>query len=75
VSDRGTNGFSRSSISQAEIWLEIVTSDIDGAAKLLSGPGIERRAEIEPLPKGFKAFWISSPASVVHLVCKDGESS
>ena len=61
-------------LSQAEIWLEIITNDIDGASKLLSGAGIVRRDEIEPLPEGFDAFWISSPASIIHLVCNEGES-
>ena len=61
-------------LSHAEIWLEIVTNDIDGAAKVLSGKGIVRRDEIEPLPEGFGAFWISSPASIIHLVCNEGES-
>jgi catechol 2,3-dioxygenase-like lactoylglutathione lyase family enzyme len=61
-------------ISQAETWLEVVTNDITAAAKHLEAAGIVRCDEIEPLPKGFQAFWISSPASIIHLVCKDEES-
>jgi catechol 2,3-dioxygenase-like lactoylglutathione lyase family enzyme len=61
-------------ISQAEIWLEVVTNDVAAAAQLLKGAGIVRRDEIEPLPEGFQAFWVSSLASIIHLVCKDTES-
>lgn len=61
-------------ISQAEIWLEVVTNDISSASKHLNSAGIVRRDEIEPLPEGFQGFWVSSPASIIHLVCKDTES-
>lgn len=61
-------------LSQAEIWLELVTNDVSKASKHLSEAGVPRRDEIEPLPEGFHAFWISSPASIIHLVCKDDES-
>jgi catechol 2,3-dioxygenase-like lactoylglutathione lyase family enzyme len=61
-------------ISQAEIWLELVTNDIAAASQHLNLAGIVRRDEIEPLPEGFQAFWVSSPASIIHLVCKDTES-
>lgn len=54
--------------SQAEIWLEIVTNDLVSAAALLEKGGCHRRDEIEPLPEGYKAFWISSPANIIHLV-------
>lgn len=55
-------------LSQAEIWLEIVASDIGQASDYLKEQGCHRRDEIEPLPSGFKAFWISSPANIIHLV-------
>lgn len=55
-------------ISQAEIWLEVVTNDIDQASDHLKEQGCHRRDEIEPLPSGFKAFWISSPSNIIHLV-------
>ncbi len=62
------------SISQAETWLEVVTNDIDAAAEYLKSEGVVRCDEIEPLPEGFQAFWVTSPASIIHLVCKDSES-
>lgn len=59
------------SISQAEIWLEVVTDDVSAAADQLRAAGVVRCDDIEPLPDGFRGFWISSPASIIHLVCKD----
>jgi catechol 2,3-dioxygenase-like lactoylglutathione lyase family enzyme len=61
-------------ISQAETWLEVVTDDVVAASDHLKSAGVVRCDDIEPLPKGFQAFWISSPASIIHLVCKDTES-
>lgn len=61
-------------ISQAETWLEVLTDNIEAAAEHLKAAGVVRRDEIEPLPQGFKAFWVSSPASIIHLICKDTES-
>lgn len=61
-------------ISQAEIWLEVVTSDLEAAAALLAEAGVVRCDDIEPLPGGFQGFWVSSPASIIHLVCKDDAS-
>ncbi|MCH8497342.1 MAG: hypothetical protein LAT63_02585 [Marinobacter sp.] len=55
-------------LSQAEIWLEIITNDIDQASEYLKASECQRRDEIEPLPSGFKAFWISSPTNIIHLV-------
>ncbi|WP_372634533.1 VOC family protein [Alcanivorax jadensis] len=55
-------------ISQAEIWLEIVTNDIGQASQYLKAQGLHRRDDIEPLPAGFQAFWISSPSNIIHLV-------
>ena len=63
-----------SGISQAETWFEVVTNDIEAAAEHLKAAGVVRCDEIEPLPQGFQAFWVSSPASIIHLVCKDSES-
>ena len=59
------------SLSQAEIWLEILTDDIDQAAAFFEKANISRRDEIEPLPDGFNGFWISSPADIIHLVTKE----
>ncbi|WP_439887709.1 hypothetical protein ACSX1C_00145 [Pseudomonas sp. MBLB4123] len=61
-------------MSQAETWLEVVTDDIAAAAQHLEAAGVVRRDEIEPLPQGFNAFWVSSPASIIHLVCQDAQS-
>lgn len=58
-------------ISQAEIWLEVVTDELESAAARLEEHGCARRDEIEPLPEGFRAFWISSPANIIHLVSED----
>lgn len=61
-------------ISQAEIWLEVVTNDLEAASAQLDEAGVVRCDYIEPLPQGFQGFWVSSPASIIHLVCKDSES-
>ena len=57
-----------SGISQAEIWLEIETDNINEAEAYLEAMGCARRDEIEPLPRDFKGFWISSPSNIIHLV-------
>jgi len=57
-------------MSQAEIWLEIATPDTQAAAEHLRAAGAVRRDEIEPLPEGYAGFWISSPASIIHMVAK-----
>lgn len=62
------------SLSQAETWLEIVTDDLSGAEKLLAAEGVVRCDEIEALPDGFQGFWISNPAAIVHMLCKDEQS-
>lgn len=61
-------------VSQAELWLEVVTNDIEAASQHLAAAGVVRCDEIEPLGQGFQAFWVSSPASIVHLVCKDTQA-
>ena len=48
-------------LSQAEIWLEIQTDDMQLAAAHFDKANIARRDEIETLPDGFSGFWISSP--------------
>jgi len=57
-------------LSQAEMWLELIVVDIEAADTYLKSSGIVRRDEIEPLPDGFEGFWITSPASIIHLVSK-----
>jgi len=55
-------------LSQAELWLQVTTSDPAAAAKhLAASAGVARCDEIEPLGDT-SAFWISSPAAIVHLV-------
>jgi catechol 2,3-dioxygenase-like lactoylglutathione lyase family enzyme len=61
-------------ISQAEIWLEVVTNDLEAASTQLQAAGVVRCDDIEPLPQGFQGVWVSSPASIIHLVCEDSES-
>lgn len=60
-------------LSQAELWLELNTSDIEGAARDFDSAGVVRRDEIEPLPEGFEGFWIQNPASIIHIVSKPDE--
>jgi len=55
-------------VSQAEIWLEVVTDDLEAAAEYFQEGDVVRCDEIEPLPEGFKGFWISSPSNIIHLV-------
>lgn len=55
-------------VSQAELWLEVVTDDPVAASDWLTSHGITRCDEIEPLPDGFSGFWIANPAGIVHLV-------
>jgi hypothetical protein len=55
-------------MSQAEMWLEIVTNDTAEAARVLTDAGIVRCDQIEKLGSDFDGFWISSPAAIVHLV-------
>jgi hypothetical protein len=60
--------------SQAEIWLEIITDNIEKASQYLKGKGVTRRDRVEKLPEGFEGFWISNPADIIHLV-SHGEDS
>lgn len=55
-------------ISQAEIWLEITTDNMEMAAAYLQENDCARCDEIEALPPGFKGFWISNPANIIHLI-------
>ena len=55
-------------ISQAEVWLEVITEDIEKASKYFEEKSCVRRDEIEPLPEGFQGFWIANPANIIHLI-------
>jgi len=57
-----------SRISQAEIWLEIETDNIEEAEAYLKTMGCVRRDEIESLPSDFQGFWIRSSSNIIHLV-------
>jgi catechol 2,3-dioxygenase-like lactoylglutathione lyase family enzyme len=58
-------------LSQAELWLELVVTDLDRAADKLEAARVARRDEIEPLPEGVNGFWIENPASIIHLVVRE----
>lgn len=60
-------------LSQAEIWLEIVTDDVARAAAYFADRRCTRRDGIEPLPEGFKGFWLANPADIIHLVAGSDE--
>jgi len=61
-------------LSQAEVWLEIVTDDVSAASEHFKQAGVVRCDAIEPLPEGHKGFWIMDPASIVlHLGSRVGE--
>ncbi len=61
-------------LSQAEVWLEILTDDVPGAAAHFEREGVVRCDSIEPLPEGHAGFWIMDPASIVlHLGGSQGE--
>lgn len=57
-------------MSQAELWLEFITSDLEAAASRLSESNFDRCDEIENL-EGHTGFWVSSPASIIHLVTEN----
>jgi catechol 2,3-dioxygenase-like lactoylglutathione lyase family enzyme len=54
--------------SQTDLWLEVVTDDVDAAAKFLDRNGVTRCDEVEKLPDGFQGYWIASPSGTIHLV-------
>lgn len=60
-------------MSQAELWLEIVTDDTAEAAEALAKANVVRCDEIENLGK-LDGFWVSNPAAVIHLVDAKGGS-
>lgn len=55
-------------MSQAEVWLELVSSDFGAAARKLEAAGIARDDAIEPLPDTMEAGWFFNPANIVHLL-------
>ena len=61
-------------MSQAELWLELVTDDTAEAADALKKTGVVRCDDIEDLGSDFDGYWIASPAAIVHLVCGKKDS-
>ena len=59
--------------SQTQLWLEVVASNTDAAAKHLGDEKGVRCDAIENLPEGFRGFWIASPAGIVHIVSESGQ--
>ena len=55
-------------MSQAELWLEIVTENTREAARILNEAGVARCDEIEDLGDDFDGYWIASPSAIIHLV-------
>ncbi|OBY74879.1 VOC family protein [Acinetobacter gyllenbergii] len=55
-------------MSQAELWLELFTDNFPEAAEYLKAAGVVRCDAIEPLAKGFRGGWITSPANIIHMV-------
>lgn len=55
-------------MTQAELWLEVTTNDLTAAAMQLQEAKVVRCDEVEPLPADLPAFWITSPAGIVHLI-------
>ncbi|WP_162654084.1 hypothetical protein [Lentilitoribacter sp. Alg239-R112] len=55
-------------VSQAEIWLQVITNNSSAAENHLNNAGISRCDTIEPLGDEFDGYWISNPASIIHLI-------
>jgi catechol 2,3-dioxygenase-like lactoylglutathione lyase family enzyme len=60
-------------MSQAELWLELATDDVNKAAAGLARAGVARCDGVETLPDGFRGFWVVNPAGIVHLVAEPGQ--
>ncbi len=54
--------------AQAELWLELFTDDVEAATKHLATHGIDPQDELEPLPSGLPAHWITNPGGIPHIV-------
>ena len=61
-------------MSQAELWLEVVTNNTAEAARVLADAGVVRCDEIENLGSNFDGYWISNPAAIIHLIDAKGGS-
>ncbi|GAB3647570.1 VOC family protein [Glycomyces tarimensis] len=54
--------------AQAEVWLEVFTDDVKAATRHLAEHGVHPQDELEPLPEGLDAHWITNPAGIPHIV-------
>lgn len=59
-------------VSQAELWLEIQTNDLDAAAAHFEAHGVTRCDDIEPLGD-FPGFWITAPSQIIHLIANESQ--
>nr|CEL22935.1 hypothetical protein [Kibdelosporangium sp. MJ126-NF4] len=54
--------------SRAELWLELFTDDVDDATRHLAAHSVVPQDELESLPPGMTAHWITNPVGVPHIV-------
>lgn len=55
-------------LSQAEVWLELFTPNLQQAEQQIAQQGVVRCDAVEPLPDGFKGGWIMNPCNIVHML-------
>ena len=54
--------------ARADLWLDLFTDDVDRATEHLAAHGVHVQDELEPLPSGMNAHWISNPVGIPHIV-------
>lgn len=54
--------------ARADLWLELFTDDVDRATEHLAAHGFPVQDELEPIPSGMNAHWISNPVGVPHII-------
>jgi catechol 2,3-dioxygenase-like lactoylglutathione lyase family enzyme len=54
--------------ASAELWLELFTDDVEQATGHLAEHGVEPQDELEALPPGLTAHWVTNPVGIPHLV-------
>lgn len=59
--------------ARSDVWLELRTADVEQAKRYLVAHGVTIADYLEPLPPGYRGFWIINPAGLVHLVSLYGE--
>ncbi|MBV8043567.1 hypothetical protein [Pluralibacter sp.] len=55
-------------LSQAEVWLELFTTNFKLAEKHIEERGVVRCDSVELLPEGFQGGWIMNPCNIVHML-------